>query len=217
MTENPFLKNTEGHIEDALNIYEIDQNDADSLIPESLKEWTKNNNLEIPTAIIFDDEKRGDYSITISSGDLEIMKVDLSKSKKKQTLFVGGYLDNKIIRGQHMNYAFYKQLEIFAKRKGFRIISGINHMDNISYFVQKLDRFPVYTLNDNTLKDLPGAECGKENIGYLDWVPTYYFLYNEDKEHFVNKDYLQNDSWKEHVKFVAFPQFDVDINQRRFF
>lgn len=59
---------------------------------------------------------------------------------KADELFVAGYEDRDELRGLGITLSFYEQLREFARRLGFRFITGENSNDNYTFFTDKLGR-----------------------------------------------------------------------------
>ncbi|MFH2105003.1 MAG: hypothetical protein ABII72_02080 [Parcubacteria group bacterium] len=199
--------------EENLPALDFSEEEAVAFVPDELFMFDKINSEDLEIKVNPDqgadqssEQSKSKVVIEITHQGDQIIKVTMGvTSGEIPSLSISSYIDCELIRGEGITRGFYDNLDQVAKALQFRTVGGQNHYENINYFVQKLDRYPLYVLNDSYFTDSGGEIIPREYLIDDSFAETVKFLYPEDKEKYVESHYLESDSWKKHCNMMCFP------------
>lgn len=180
-------------------------------IPEKLLEFSEIDPAKLEIKTNYSSINHCVFDITYNEENIITCEMSQSKFDQLKSIDIIRFSHNDPFRGKGITKSFYENLENIAKSIGFRVVSGSNHIDNINYFVQKLDRYPEFTLigQDEEYDEDQGYGIGR------DWYPTHKFIFKEDEEKYVKEYYRKNNGWKNSVNWHIWPQYSPHAKNQR--
>ncbi|MFH1253603.1 MAG: hypothetical protein V1664_04730 [Candidatus Uhrbacteria bacterium] len=205
----------ERHKQEDLPALDFTEEEVKIFVPKSLLALPNIDPREIKVGFLGPHNDIDGVSVSVCYGDKKdnILNFDLQRITEVfengalPIAFVHGYSDSDLIRGKNITEDFFQTLRTIVKKIGFRVVVGENSRRNVDYFIEKLRRFPAFTLIGH--KDLdPDDGLGEET-----YCRTYDFLYPEDASLNIKPEYLSDDFWRKKINKRIWPPFNLETGR----